>query len=234
MKTASKPLVVIPAFNEAAIIQKTFAELSKYPQYDFLYIDDGSTDETSEILKNLGANVLSLPFNLGVGVAMRTGFMFALENGYQSVVQFDADLQHKPEYIIELLTALNTADVVVGSRFAGNKNYRVSFMRKIAMQLLRVAVSRHTGKSLTDVTSGFRAANKKAIEIFAQDYPAEYLADTVESLILAADKNLVITEIPTIMQNRQGGQPSQNLLKSTLYLGRSILVLIASLSLRKR
>jgi len=234
VKPATKPLVVIPAFNEALIIEKTFTALSQYPQYDYLYVDDGSTDETALLLKNLGANVLSLPFNLGVGVAMRTGFKYAQKNNYESVVQFDADLQHKPEFISKLIQALEFADVVVGSRFRGESKYQVSLMRKFAMRLLRFAVSRHSGEKLTDVTSGFRAANKKAIEVFAEDYPAEYLADTVESLILAADKNLKIKEIPVVMQVRQGGQPSQNLLKSSLYLGRSVLVLIASLSLRKR
>ena len=234
MKPASKPLVVIPAFNEALVIKKTFAELSKYPQYDYLYVDDGSTDETAEILNKLGANFLSLPFNLGVGVAMRTGFSYALKNNYKAVIQFDADLQHKPEYISELVSSLSDADVVVGSRFADGNIYRVSFLRKISMNVLRFAVSRHSGEKLTDVTSGFRASGEKAIEIFAEDYPAEYLADTVESLILAADRNLKIKEIPVVMQTRQGGQPSQNLIRSAFYLGRSFLVLIASLSLRKR
>ncbi|MGA0986523.1 MAG: glycosyltransferase family 2 protein, partial [Candidatus Nanopelagicales bacterium] len=105
VKPASKPLVVIPAFNEALVIKKTFDELSKYPQYDYLYVDDGSTDETAEILNKLGANFLSLPFNLGVGVAMRTGFSYALKNNYKAVIQFDADLQHKPEYISELVSS---------------------------------------------------------------------------------------------------------------------------------
>ncbi|MGA0798745.1 MAG: glycosyltransferase family 2 protein, partial [Candidatus Nanopelagicales bacterium] len=106
VKPASKPLVVIPAFNEALVIKKTFDELSKYPQYDYLYVDDGSTDETAEILNSLDANFLSLPFNLGVGVAMRTGFLYALKNNYKAVIQFDADLQHKPEYISELVSSL--------------------------------------------------------------------------------------------------------------------------------
>lgn len=234
MRISAKPLVVIPAFNEAAVIEKTIIELSKYSEFDFLFIDDGSTDSTKEILTKLNMPFLSLPFNLGVGVAMRTGFQFAYENGYQAVVQFDADLQHKPEYITKLLKDLEHYDVVVGSRFAGGKTYRVSILRKLAMSLLKLAVSRHTGKKLSDVTSGFRAAGPKAIALFAEDYPAEYLADTVESLILAADHNLKICEIPVTMQKRQGGKPSQNILKASLYLGRSVLVLIASLSVKKR
>ena len=234
MRTSAKPLVVIPAFNEAEVIEKTILELSYYSQYDFLFIDDGSTDSTLEILTKLDAPYLSLPFNLGVGVAMRTGFQFAHENGYRAVIQFDADLQHKPEFIAELLNGLTVSDVVVGSRFAEDKTYRVSLLRKLAMFLLKFAVSRHTGEKLSDVTSGFRAAGPKAIAIFAEDYPAEYLADTVESLILAADHNLKICEIPVTMQERQGGKPSQNVFRSSLYLGRSILVLIASFSVKKR
>jgi glycosyltransferase involved in cell wall biosynthesis len=234
VRTSTKPLVVIPAYNEAQVIEKTIFELIKYSEYDFLFIDDGSTDSTLNILTKSGAPYLSLPFNLGVGVAMRTGFQFAHENGYQAVVQFDADLQHKPEYIAELLKALENNDVVVGSRFAGDKSYRVSLLRKLAMFLLKFAVSRHTGEKLSDVTSGFRAAGPKAIALFAEDYPAEYLADTVESLILAADHNLKICEIPVTMQERQGGKPSQNVFRSSLYLSRSVLVLIASLSVKKR
>jgi glycosyltransferase involved in cell wall biosynthesis len=234
LKIASKPLVVIPAFNEVAVIEKTLSQLNFFRDFDFLVIDDGSTDGTLDVLDRMNFNYLSLPFNLGVGVAMRTGFQFALANGYQSVVQFDADLQHKPEYISALVEQLKDFDVVVGSRFVEKNKYRVSWLRKLAMNLLRFAVSSHSGAKLTDVTSGFRAAGPKAIELFAENYPAEYLADTVESLILAADNGLTITEIPVIMQARQGGQPSQNLLKSMLYLGRSFLVLIASLRIRKR
>jgi hypothetical protein len=123
---------------------------------------------------------------------------------------------------------------VVGSRFAGNSDYKVSFVRSLAMGLLKDSVTRHIGKKMTDVTSGFRGANKNAIDIFADFYPSEYLADTVESLIMAHDKGLSIGEIPVTMQERQGGLPSQNIFRSSLYLFRSILVIIATLTVKPR
>lgn len=231
----SKLLIVIPAFNEELVLGKTLNELVRLiPVNQILVVSDGSTDKTSEIVKNLNINLLELPFNLGVGAAMRAGFQFALENGFSKVIQFDADLQHQPKYISEISENLNSFDVVVGSRFANNNDYKVSFVRSIAMNLLKNSVSRHIGQNMTDVTSGFRGANKKAIEIFSQFYPSEYLADTVESLILAHDKGLTISEIGVTMQERQGGKPSQNLLRSTFYLFRSILVIIATLTIKPR
>ncbi len=231
----SKLLIVIPAFNEELVLGKTLNELVKLiPVNQILVVSDGSTDKTSEIVKNLNINLLELPFNLGVGAAMRAGFQFAQENGFSKVIQFDADLQHQPKYINEISENLNSFDVVVGSRFANNNDYKVSFVRSIAMNLLKNSVSRHIGQNMTDVTSGFRGANKKAIEIFSEFYPSEYLADTVESLILAHDKGLTISEIGVTMQERQGGKPSQNLLRSTFYLFRSILVIIATLTIKPR
>jgi len=231
----SKLLIVIPAFNEELVLGKTLNELVKLiPVNQILVVSDGSTDKTSEIVKNLNINLLELPFNLGVGAAMRAGFQFALENGFSKVIQFDADLQHQPKYINEISENLNSFDVVVGSRFANNNDYKVSFVRSIAMNLLKNSVSRHIGQNMTDVTSGFRGANKKAIEIFSEFYPSEYLADTVESLILAHDKGLTISEIGVTMQERQGGKPSQNLLRSSFYLFRSILVIIATLTIKPR
>jgi glycosyltransferase involved in cell wall biosynthesis len=231
----SKLLIVIPAFNEELVLGKTLNELIKLiPVNQILVVSDGSTDKTSEIVKNLNINLLELPFNLGVGAAMRAGFQFALENGFSKVIQFDADLQHQPKYIHEISEKLDLFDVVVGSRFANNNDYKVSFVRSIAMNLLKNSVSRHIGQNMTDVTSGFRGANKKAIEIFSEFYPSEYLADTVESLILAHDKGLTISEIGVTMQERQGGKPSQNLLRSSFYLFRSILVIIATLTIKPR
>jgi glycosyltransferase involved in cell wall biosynthesis len=228
-------LVVIPAFNEEAVLRQTLdALLQEVPSNQVLVVSDGSTDRTSQIVLDKNINLLELPFNLGVGAAMRSGFQYAKENGFQKVIQFDADLQHQPKYIKEIVSKLNELDVVVGSRFAGNSGYKVSFVRSLAMGLLKDSVARHIGKKMTDVTSGFRGANKKAIEIFADHYPSEYLADTVESLIMAYDKGLTIGEVPVTMQERQGGMPSQNVFRSTLYLFRSILVIIATLTVKPR
>jgi glycosyltransferase involved in cell wall biosynthesis len=231
----SSLLVVIPAFNEEAVLARTLdALLKEVPSNQVLVVSDGSTDRTSQIVLDKKINLLELPFNLGVGAAMRSGFQYAKENGFQKVIQFDADLQHQPKYIKEIVSKLNELDVVVGSRFAGTSDYKVSFVRSLAMGLLKDSVTRHIGKKMTDVTSGFRGANKKAIEIFVDHYPSEYLADTVESLIMAHDKGLTIGEIPVTMQERQGGMPSQNIFRSTLYLFRSILVIIATLTVKPR
>jgi glycosyltransferase involved in cell wall biosynthesis len=228
-------LVVIPAFNEEAVLGRTLdALLKEVSSNQVLVVNDGSTDRTSQIVNDRKITLLELPFNLGVGAAMRLGFQFAKENGFQKVIQFDADLQHQPKYIKEIVSELDKYDVVVGSRFASNSSYKVSFVRSLAMGLLKDSVTRHIGRKMTDVTSGFRGANKKAIDVFADFYPSEYLADTVESLIMAHDKGLTITEIPVVMQERQGGQPSQNILRSTLYLFRSILVIIATLTVKPR
>ena len=228
-------LVVIPAFNEEAVLRKTLdALLLEVSRSQVLVVSDGSTDKTSQIAIERKINLLELPFNLGVGAAMRSGFQFAKENGFQKVIQFDADLQHQPKNIKEIISELDKYDVVVGSRFNSNSSYKVSFVRSLAMGLLKDSVTRHIGKKMTDVTSGFRGANKKAIDIFADFYPSEYLADTVESLIMAHDKGLSIGEIPVTMQERQGGMPSQNIFRSTLYLFRSILVIIATLTVKPR
>ena len=228
-------LVVIPAFNEEAVLGRTLdALLQEVSSNQVLVVSDGSTDKTSQIVNDRKINLLELPFNLGVGAAMRSGFQFAKENGFQKVIQFDADLQHQPKYIKEIVSELDKYDVVVGSRFATDSSYKVSFVRSVAMGLLKDSVTRHIGRKMTDVTSGFRGANKNAIDVFADFYPSEYLADTVESLIMAHDKGLSISEIGVTMQERQGGMPSQNIFRSTLYLFRSILVIIATLTVKPR
>ena len=228
-------LVVIPAFNEDAVFGLTLdALLQEVSSNQVLVVSDGSTDKTSQIVNDRKINLLELPFNLGVGAAMRSGFQFAKENGFQKVIQFDADLQHQPKYIKEIVSELDKYDVVVGSRFAADSSYKVSLVRSLAMGLLKDSVTRHIGRKMTDVTSGFRGANKKAIDVFADFYPSEYLADTVESLIMAHDKGLSISEIAVTMQERQGGMPSQNIFRSTLYLFRSILVIIATLTVKPR
>ena len=228
-------LIVIPAFNEEAVLGRTLdALLQEVSSNQVLVVSDGSTDRTTQIVNDRKINLLELPFNLGVGAAMRSGFQFAKENGFQKVIQFDADLQHQPKYIKEIVSELDKYDVVVGSRFATDSSYKVSFVRSVAMGLLKDSVTRHIGRKMTDVTSGFRGANKKAIDVFADFYPSEYLADTVESLIMAHDKGLSISEIAVTMQERQGGMPSQNIFRSTLYLFRSILVIIATLTVKPR
>lgn len=223
-------LVVIPAWNEEAAIGETIAEVRRaVPAASVLVVDDGSTDLTAAASRAAGVRVLTLPYNLGVGGAMRAGFRYAVRNGYDVVVQVDADGQHDPNDVPLLLGALSHADIVVGARFAEAGTYVVRGPRRWAMRLLSVVLSRLTRTRLTDTTSGFRATNRRALALFAHQYPAEYLGDTVESLILAARAGLRIAQVPVNMRPRRAGTPSQPRWKATLYLVRAILALLLGL-----
>jgi glycosyltransferase involved in cell wall biosynthesis len=216
-----KTLVVIPALNEELSISEVVDDVYEFiPGATCLVVDDGSLDSTYEVAKRSGALVAKLPFNLGVGGAMRLGFNFALDKGFTSVIQVDADGQHDPRQARLLLDALTKSDVVIGARFAGTGDYRAKGPRKWAMNLLAATLSRTSGVTLTDTTSGFRASGQRAIAFFAQHYPSEYLGDTVESLVLASRAGLTIRQIPVTMNERKFGEPSHGPVKSALYLAR--------------
>lgn len=220
-------LIVLPAFNEEASIAATLREVFEtLPNVNCLVVDDGSVDDTAKVAHLAGAKVAQLPFNLGVGGAMRFGFRFATRHGYKTVVQLDADGQHDPAYIPTLVDALKSADLVIGARFAGEGNYKVHGPRKWAMLLLSSVISRSANTKLTDTTSGFRATGPNALTLFAEEYPAEYLGDTVESLVTAIRAGLKVQQIPVAMRPRAAGQPSQNAFKAAVFLGRAFLALL--------
>jgi glycosyltransferase involved in cell wall biosynthesis len=222
-----RPLVVVPAWNEQQVIGPVLAELRALsPRPDVVVVDDGSTDATGRVAAAAGAIVLTLPFNVGVGGAMRTGLLYAVRNGYDGVVQVDADGQHDPAQIDRLLAALDQVDVAVGSRFADGAGYRVRGPRRWAMRLLARSLSRLCRTRLTDVTSGFRATGPRAIALLARYYPREYLGDTVESLVVVEKAGLTVAEVPVTMRPRAGGTPSQSTVKATVYLARAALVLL--------
>ena len=222
-------LVAIPAWNEESSIGDVIAKVREHqPQVDILVVDDGSIDHTAQRAREAGATVVSLPFNVGVGGAMRTAFLHARREGYQALVQVDADGQHDPADLDRLLTGLATADIVVGTRFHPNSMYFVGGPRRWAMVLLSKALSFMNKSKISDPTSGFRSAGPRAIELFAVDYPADYLGDTVGSLAIAIRKGLTIQETPVTMYFRQFGRPSKNALWSALYLGRATLAIIAT------
>lgn len=227
-------LVVMPAFNEeeslAAILQEV---LQVVPIKNLLVVDDGSADLTVQIARSHCVRVLKLPFNMGVGGAMRAGFRFASEEGIQNVIQLDSDGQHDPSDIPKLFEGLSTADIVIGARFAGKGNYFVTGPRKWAMTMLSWALSKVCKSKLTDTTSGYKAMGPKAVNLFAKNYPAEYLGDTVEALVLAARAGLVVSQVPVVMRSRFGGEPSHSPIKSAVYLGRAFLALIIGLSKAK-
>jgi glycosyltransferase involved in cell wall biosynthesis len=228
-----RTLVAIPALNEAATIATVVSEVHEaVPHVDVLVVDDGSTDTTGVIAAKAGAQVVTLPFNVGVGGAMRTAFLYAQRHGYDAVVQVDADGQHVASHIPQLLEGLSDASVVVGARFSGHGDYHVRGPRKWAMRTLAFALSRVCGTPLTDTTSGFRASDRRAIALFARHYPAEYLGDTVESLVIAARSGLRVSQVPVQMRPRQGGTASHSPWRATLYLGRALLALYVALARR--
>jgi glycosyltransferase involved in cell wall biosynthesis len=219
-------LVVMPAWNEEETVGATIADLkATVPWVDVLVVDDGSGDATSAQAEAAGALVCRLPFNLGVGGAMRAGYRYAVEHDYDVVAQVDADGQHDGAFLPELISHLDTADVVIGARFAGRGDYKVGFMRGSAMKLLAGVLSRLAHTELTDVTSGFRVVNRRALAIFAAHYPAEYLGDTVESLVIALRTGCTVTQVPVVMRPRAGGTASQTPIRAAIYLGRAIIAL---------
>lgn len=227
-------LVITPAWNESESVGDTVREIRDWnPGLDILVIDDGSTDETANAARQAGAQVLVLPFNLGVGGAMRAGFKFAVAHGYRSVVQVDADGQHDPRDIARVLEGLKTADISIGARFADRGNYEVRGPRRWAMKFLAWSISRVAHVRLTDVTSGFRAANTRAMAQYLDHYPVEYLGDTIDSLVVALRSGCTVTQVPVAMRKRQGGTPSHAPFKAAVYLARSFLALLFALTRQK-
>ncbi|WP_279348844.1 glycosyltransferase family 2 protein [Salinibacterium sedimenticola] len=219
----------MPAFNEQASVAAVVREVrEKVPDASILVVDDGSKDATSREARKAGALVATLPFNLGVGGAMRVGFRHALTHGFEAVVQVDSDGQHDPAGVPALLRELESADLVLGARFAGEGDYRVRGPRQWAMKLLAIVLSRTSRAKLTDTTSGFRASGPRAIRLFAEHYPAEYLGDTIEALVIASRSGLIVRQVPVAMRVRAGGVPSHNPFKAAAYLGRATLALLVA------
>ena len=224
-----RTLIAIPAWNEEASIGGVIDKVRDHrPDVDILVVDDGSRDMTAERAREAGATVVSLPFNVGVGGAMRTAFLYAQRRGYQAVAQVDADGQHDPADLDRILDGLSGADIVVGTRFHPDSMYFVGGPRRWAMILLSKALSRMNRGTISDPTSGFRSAGPQAIDLFAAEYPADYLGDTVGSLAIAIRQGMVVHEAPVTMYFRQTGRPSKNALWSALYLGRATLAILAT------
>ncbi len=221
-------LVAIPALNEAEVIGRVLDSLAQtHPREDVVVIDDGSRDDTARIARAAGVTVLSHPINLGVGAAMGTAFKFAAREGYDAVVQFDGDGQHRPEHIPELVAATAHADIVIGSRYApGGDAFKSSAARRGVHRLIARVVSLYARTRLTDASSGFRIAGPRALEVFAEHYPVEWLGDTVESIVLATRQGLRVSEIPVGMNVRAGGVPSQSVFKALGYTGRIMFILL--------
>ncbi len=203
-------LVIIPAYNEEETIGDVIAALEdQKPEYDVLVIDDGSTDRTAQTVRSAGhARLVRLPYNLGIGGAMQTGFKYAKRYGYNVAVQCDADGQHPVEQIPSLVERLSKgdADLVIGSRYVADSNYAPSFSRRVGKSILSRLVDALIGGGITDTTSGFRAANRKALGVFAERYPDDY--PEAEALVILHMSGLKAVEVPAGMHPRKGGVTS--------------------------
>ena len=218
-------LVVMPALNEEGSVARVVKEVrAALPDTPVLVVDDGSTDATADEARGAGAMVMRLPFNLGVGGAMRAGYRYAHQRGFAAVVQVDADGQHDAAEITHLL-AVPDADVVIGSRFAGRGDYAVRGPRRWAMRLLSAGLTTIVGTAVTDPTSGFRLVHRDAVALFAEHYPEEYLGDTVEALVIAHRAGLTIRQVPVAMRAREAGTASTNPLRSAVYLLRVVVAI---------
>ncbi|MFZ2198177.1 MAG: glycosyltransferase family 2 protein, partial [Thermodesulfovibrionales bacterium] len=193
-----KILVIVPAYNEECCVEGVIEDISRhFPSVDILVVNDGSGDMTSDIARNLGAKVIDLPYNLGIGGAMQTGFLYALHEGYDAALQFDADGQHHADQIEKILAPFlsGSADLVVGSRFLSDGGFTSSVQRRIGSKILSFVVSTIVGSRITDTTSGFRVYGRKSLEFFSSVYPEDY--PEVEAFILAHKRGLRIVEVPS-------------------------------------
>ena len=228
--TSGRVLIIMPGWTEEAAIGSVVTEVrDTLPFVDVVVVNDGSTDATAEVAAAAGAAVLTLPYNLGVGGAMRLGYRYAFEQGYDVAIQLDADGQHDPVCVPKLLDALDDCALVIGARFAGEGDYTVHGPRRWAMSMLSLVLSKLAKTKLTDTTSGFRACNRDLIELFAEWYPAEYLGDTIEVLVRVMRLGYRVTQVPVSMRSRQAGTPSQSPVKATIYLLRAFFILFLAL-----
>ncbi len=226
-----RKLVFIPAWNEENSIEAVIADAREHvPEADVMVVDDGSTDRTAALARRAGALVASLPFNQGVGAAHQTAYIFALRHGYEICGQLDGDGQHPASEVTRLIAAVEAgADLAVGSRFADDINlnipeYKSTFARRIGQRLFSLLVSTSTRQTFTDTTSGMRALNERAMQLFADRYSSEFAE--VESLQQAVRAGLVVREVPVHMLAREHGRSFIGPLTSAYYIFKTLIVLL--------
>jgi hypothetical protein len=224
-------VAIVPALNEESTVTLVIDELRAFdPGLDIVVVDDGSGDRTAEVAAAKGARVLRLPFNLGIGGAVQTGFRFAFENDYDLAVRVDGDGQHDPAQLGRILEPVlaGDADIAVGSRFtSGEGGYRSSRPRRLGIRVLAWTVSRIVGQRVTDTTSGFQALNRRGIELFAHDYPHDY--PEVEATVMVFRHRLRLCEVPVTMRERGGGSSSITAIRSVYYMAKVLLAIFVGL-----
>jgi glycosyltransferase involved in cell wall biosynthesis len=231
---AVRRIAIVPALNEELSIGGLLAELRTLdPGLAVVVVSDGSTDRTAEVAAEGGAHVVRLPFNLGIGGAVQTGFRYAFEHGYELAVRLDGDGQHDPAELGAVVgpVAAGEADIAIGSRFMGRGGYRSSAARRVGISVLARVVSWITRSHLTDTTSGFQALNRRGIALYAAELPHDY--PEVEGLVTAIRHGLRIVEVPVTMRERTHGSSSIGALASVYYMIKVLLAVFVDLFRRK-
>lgn len=218
-----KKLVIIPAYNEEKSIKDVVENLEKLTTgYDYIVVNDGSRDNTEQVCKQNNLKYISLPLNLGIGGAVQTGYKYAKENNYDVAIQIDGDGQHDVTYLDRLIEGLDDGvDMCIGSRYIDKEGFQSSFMRRMGKNVISVWMKILCGKTITDPTSGFRACNRRVIEIFAKDYPYDY--PEPETIVKLVSNKFTVKEVPVIMRERQGGKSSITPVKSLKFMIKVIL-----------
>lgn len=214
-----KKLVIIPAYNESESIEKTVRDICKYaPAFDYIVINDCSTDATEEICRKNGFHIISLPVNLGIGGAVQTGYLYGWKNGYDMAVQVDGDGQHDPAFLNKMAETMekHNLDMVIGSRFIEKKGFQSSGMRRVGIRYFSGLIKLLTGTRITDPTSGLRMVNRKVMGEFARNYPKDY--PEPESVVAILGMGCKVKEIPVVMRQRMGGVSSISMKKSVYYM----------------
>ncbi len=222
-----KTLIIIPAYNESENIERVVKSLrDNCPECDYLIVNDCSTDNTQQICAEKGFNFISLCCNLGIGGGVQSGYIYAARNGYDCAIQIDGDGQHDPAYIKRLTGPIEKgeADIVIGSRFIECEGFQSSGMRRFGIKFLSTLIKLVCGAHVKDVTSGFRAANKKFIEIFAKEYADDY--PEPEAIVNCSLRGAKILEVPVVMKEREGGVSSISPFKSVYYMIKVSLAII--------
>jgi glycosyltransferase involved in cell wall biosynthesis len=228
-------LIVIPAYNEALSVERVISSV-KSEGWDCLVVDDGSKDDTRDVALRAGSIVVSHSTNLGVGAALRTGYKFAVEHGYQRVVQCDADGQHRTTLIAELVqhARVENVDLVIGSRFrqSNAQSMIIPGHRRLVMRWLSWTIRKKAKITVLDTTSGFKCVSEPLLSEFAHSFPANFLGDTFEACLVAAASGYSVSEVPTPMDDRQHGQSSASPIKSIQYIARSFAAVMLGLTFK--
>ena len=226
-----KKLVIIPAYNERGNIVKTVRDIiENAPSFDYVVINDCSKDDTRAICEKHGFHVVNLPVNLGIGGGVQTGYLYAMQEGYDIAVQFDGDGQHNGRYLEMMADKLEEEklDMLIGSRFIENEGFQSSFMRRVGIRYFTGLIRLLTGTTITDPTSGMRMVNRRVISMFAGEYPKDY--PEPESVVVALKRGCKVKEVPVVMNEREEGVSSISMKNSVYYMIKvSLAVILAAI-----